>query len=164
VDAPFCACGCGQAVTRIKKTDRARGRVKGEWNRYARCHGPRPWALDPIEREARDSARSKRWYEANREMVRAKQKAYREANRDLELMHSRHSGALRRARLRGADVVLSLVVLERDDGTCGICGGDVDPTDFHVDHVEPLALGGEHSYANVQAAHPDCNRRKGWAA
>lgn len=54
-----------------------------------------------------------------------------------------------------------LVVLERDDGVCGICGTDVDPTDFHVDHVMPLVRGGEHSYANVQLAHPVCNQRKG---
>lgn len=53
-----------------------------------------------------------------------------------------------------------LVVLERDDGACGICGGDVDPFDFHVDHVVALAAGGAHAYWNVQASHPDCNVRK----
>lgn len=69
----------------------------------------------------------------------------------------------RRAIVNAAFVedVHSLVVLERDDGCCGICGGDVDPTDFHVDHIIPLSKGGEHSYANVQAAHPSCNVRKG---
>lgn len=54
-----------------------------------------------------------------------------------------------------------LVVLERHDGVCGICGGDVDPFAFHVDHIVPLSKGGEHSYANTQAAHPVCNMRKG---
>ena len=53
-----------------------------------------------------------------------------------------------------------LVVLERDDGICGICLDDVDPTNFHVDHIFPISLGGEHSYANVQAAHPFCNVSK----
>lgn len=57
--------------------------------------------------------------------------------------------------------VHSLVVLERDDGVCGICGKDVDPTDFHVDHIVAIANGGEHSYANVQTAHPLCNTVKG---
>jgi len=51
--------------------------------------------------------------------------------------------------------------LERDDGRCGLCGGDVDPLDFHVDHVQPLAAGGLHGYFNVQAAHPACNVRTG---
>lgn len=53
-----------------------------------------------------------------------------------------------------------LVVLEMDDGICGICGEDVDPFRYEVDHIIPLARGGEYSYANVQAAHPLCNQRK----
>jgi 5-methylcytosine-specific restriction endonuclease McrA len=57
--------------------------------------------------------------------------------------------------------VRRLVVLERDDGICGLCGHDVDPFDFHVDHVVPLSAGGTHSYANVQVAHPFCNMAKG---
>lgn len=53
------------------------------------------------------------------------------------------------------------VVLERDQGYCGICDELVDPNDFHIDHVIPISLGGAHSYANVQVAHPFCNLRKG---
>jgi 5-methylcytosine-specific restriction endonuclease McrA len=73
-----------------------------------------------------------------------------------------HSTA-RRARRRNAFVenVSPIVVLERADGVCGICDADVDPLNFHVDHIIPLAHGGEHSYANTQPAHPTCNRRKG---
>jgi 5-methylcytosine-specific restriction endonuclease McrA len=69
----------------------------------------------------------------------------------------------RRARLRNGHVedVESLVVLELDDGVCGICGEDVDPFDFQVDHVVPLSRGGENSYANTQVAHALCNQRKG---
>lgn len=52
-------------------------------------------------------------------------------------------------------------VYERDNGVCGLCGrADVDPCDFHVDHIIPISRGGEHSYANVQLAHPACNLRK----
>jgi 5-methylcytosine-specific restriction endonuclease McrA len=209
VDAPFCVCGCGRAVTRIKKTDRARGRVKGEWNQYAFGHGPRPWALDPAERRARDRARARRWYAANRPRARAARAKYRvahadeigvkreawvDANRERlrEYWRAYHHAnkatrsiqarayrarmademrdskrlrqAARRARKRERFVehVHPLFVLERDDGVCGICGGDVDPLDFHVDHVVALANGGGHSYGNVQLAHPACNMRKGW--
>jgi 5-methylcytosine-specific restriction endonuclease McrA len=68
-----------------------------------------------------------------------------------------------RARKRGAHVehVEPFVVLERDDGLCGICGLDVDPQYFDIDHIIPLARGGEHSYRNVQVAHRRCNQRKG---
>lgn len=51
-------------------------------------------------------------------------------------------------------------MLELDDGVCGICGEDVDPMNFHIDHVIPLSRGGEHGYHNVQVAHPLCNQEK----
>ena len=60
----------------------------------------------------------------------------------------------------GSEFIHPLVVLERDDGVCGICGGDVDPFDFHVDHIIPLSRGGSHTFDNVQASHPLCNARK----
>lgn len=54
-----------------------------------------------------------------------------------------------------------MAVYARDKGRCGICGITV-YGDFHIDHVIPLSKGGEHSYANVQVAHPKCNQEK-WA-
>jgi 5-methylcytosine-specific restriction endonuclease McrA len=54
------------------------------------------------------------------------------------------------------------VVFERDRGICGICHTAVDPMSrWHVDHIVPIMRGGVHSYANVQLAHPRCNRMKG---
>lgn len=75
----------------------------------------------------------------------------------------RQARSRRRSLKRGAFVedVHPLVVLERADGECGICGGDVDPFQFDVDHIVPLVRGGLHNYENSQAAHPVCNRRKG---
>lgn len=54
-----------------------------------------------------------------------------------------------------------LVLLELDDGICGICGNDIDPFNYHVDHIIPLSKGGMHSYLNTQIAHPHCNIQKG---
>lgn len=58
-------------------------------------------------------------------------------------------------------------VFERDGWTCGICGGSIDPElrwpdrmSAQVDHVVPLAKGGDHSWENVQAAHFSCNAKK----
>lgn len=42
-----------------------------------------------------------------------------------------------------------------------ICRVPADPCDWHLDHVVPLAGGGEHSYANTAVSHPICNRKKG---
>lgn len=98
------------------------------------------YAKDP----ARYVADTRKWREEHPEAVRA-------------------ASATRRARKRGAFVeqVYALVVLEDCDGVCGLCGEDVDPLDFEVDHVRGLADGGAHAYYNVQVAHPYCNGSKG---
>lgn len=62
----------------------------------------------------------------------------------------------------------------RDNGTCYLCGGRCNYEDYTVidgafiagdwypsiDHVIPLAKGGEHSWNNVMLAHRLCNPRK----
>jgi 5-methylcytosine-specific restriction endonuclease McrA len=102
------------------------------------------------------------WKERHREWRLANPDYY---ERNLERM--RHNGrvkaAARRARQRAVpnERIDPTIVFERSFGMCGICGKAVDVTDFHVDHIIPLALGGSHVYENVQAAHPVCNARKG---
>ena len=59
------------------------------------------------------------------------------------------------------ETVNRAVVWKRDGGVCHICGMPADPNDWHLDHVRPLALGGEHSYANCRVSHPACNLKKG---
>jgi 5-methylcytosine-specific restriction endonuclease McrA len=59
-------------------------------------------------------------------------------------------------------------IFERDAWTCGICHGPVDKAvrfpderSATLDHVVPLSRGGQHTRANVQAAHWGCNHAKG---
>ena len=60
------------------------------------------------------------------------------------------------------EVVKPEVVFVRSLRICGICKEYVlDNDKWHVDHIVPLALGGEHSYRNTQLAHAICNQRKG---
>lgn len=62
-----------------------------------------------------------------------------------------------------------LAVYIRDRWICQLCNEPVlripryvrDPQMASLDHVIPIAQGGEHSYANVQCAHLQCNLRKG---
>jgi 5-methylcytosine-specific restriction endonuclease McrA len=74
----------------------------------------------------------------------------------------RISESSRRARKRDQFVekIDPMIVYSRDEGLCGICDTTV-YGEFHIDHVVPLSKGGEHSYANVQLAHPSCNLSKG---
>ena len=51
-----------------------------------------------------------------------------------------------------------LLVLERDDHVCHVCGQAGATT---VDHLVPAHLGGGDDLANLAAAHLGCNSRKG---
>src|ERR1700677_818703 len=68
----------------------------------------------------------------------------------------------RRTRKRNAFIenIDRQIVLERDNGICGICKNLVDTTNYHIDHIIPLAKGGKHHYNNVQIAHPTWNWQK----
>lgn len=79
-----------------------------------------------------------------------------------------------RARYHGVpyEPVNVVRVLERDGWRCQICGCDTPrklrgtnhPKAPEIDHRVPMARGGAHSYANVQAACRRCNGAKGASA
>jgi len=59
-------------------------------------------------------------------------------------------------------------IFERDNWTCRLCGDPIDRSlavpaagAATIDHVVPLANGGEHCESNWQAAHFYCNSLKG---
>jgi len=55
------------------------------------------------------------------------------------------------------------MIYARDRGRCGICGDEVEPALYSIDHVVPLVQGGAHEPSNWQLAHRRCNSRKnGW--
>lgn len=94
---------------------------------------------------------------------------WRKSNPDKNRRVRQKQDHRRRALKSGAFVedVDRLVVLERDGWKCHLCGEQI-PRDVEwpdlmyptIDHVVPLAEGGEHSYANVAAAHWSCNAAK----
>jgi len=51
-------------------------------------------------------------------------------------------------------------IYERDKGICYLCGEPVDSNNWHLDHIIPLARGGEHVMTNVAVTHPFCNQSK----
>lgn len=82
---------------------------------------------------------------------------------------NREARARRRALAAGAKITPGRrhAVYERDEWTCQLCGGAVDPSARVpapsapvIDHILPLAAGGEHGMANWQTAHFYCNSMK----
>lgn len=54
------------------------------------------------------------------------------------------------------------VIYVRDGGVCMKCGKKVTRKNFHVDHIVPLAIGGdEWELANLELTCPSCNMQKG---
>lgn len=99
-------------------------------------------------------------YWADPERERAYGRAYWKANPDkAKEMNNR-----RRARIKGAPVVEKIdrqKIYDRDGGRCHICARHVSRSRFVLDHLVPLARGGEHSSRNLATAHSRCNNRRG---
>lgn len=119
-------------------------------------HAMYQWKRDNPDRV---NASSRRYNDRNPDKKAAWQDKYRKAN--LAYFADRSAARHARKKAQFKEHVKRSVVFERDCGICGICGLAVDPKNWHLDHVVPLALGGEHSYANTQVTHPVCNLRKG---
>jgi hypothetical protein len=111
------------------------------------------YATDP-ELRRRNQQRVKRWCEENPERA-----------RELALagVHAR------RARILGGNYehVDRQKVFNRDGWVCRRCGKKVNKRlkwphklSATLDHIIPLALGGDHTYENVQLAHAKCNLEK----
>lgn len=112
--------------------------------------------------QLRWNAKSREARRLNPEIERAKERAKRAHNPGLYKALSQASSAARRQRMPTGRKRLSLdVVWALADGRCGICGDPCDPGWWHLDHVVPLASGGEHVLGNVAPAHPYCNLHKG---
>lgn len=110
----------------------------------------------------------RRWYEKKGRLYAEKRRRakgilpFRPAAPGAKTNKARFYNAQRQKRLKNQFVekIDRFFVFERDAGMCRICGYEVEEWDFHIDHVIPIARGGEHSYANVSLAHPRCNLQK----
>ena len=127
-----------------------------------------------VENPEKTKANSAQWYAKNAEKVIAASAAYQAAHPEKkrewaaryqakhpEVHRANQRARTQRKRDQWVEDVDRTLVWERDGGICHICKEPADANDWHPDHVIPLALGGEHSYANTAVSHPACNFRKG---
>ena len=75
---------------------------------------------------------------------------------------------IRRCHLRLGERIDIEALFDRDGGICQLCFLSIDrsldmrhPMMKSIDHIEPIILGGTHTWDNVQIAHLVCNQRKG---
>lgn len=158
VDGKYRCSKCGRILP-VESFHRSSDRASGLAPQCRECVKERVdrWAENNADRRRLNA---KRYRDANPEVAKRAMVKYRKTERAAR--KARQYVAARRARKKAQFVedVDSRVVYKRDKGICGICGDLVARDNFHVDHIVPLARGGEHSYANVQVAHPGCNCRK----
>lgn len=54
------------------------------------------------------------------------------------------------------DILIELLI-KRDGFSCGFCKESLEGSKVHIDHIVPIALGGENSFDNIRLSHPECN-------
>ncbi|WP_308424770.1 HNH endonuclease [Longimycelium tulufanense] len=129
---------CGTLYFPSKQTVRTCSPSCGRKLSLASAPPPAPEAI-----EARHAQQRERWQQANR----------------------RRRALKRRV---GSEPYTLAEIVVRDNSRCGLCGRKVrlsykapHPLSPTIDHVVPLAAGGDDTRANVQLAHFGCNSRKG---
>lgn len=122
------------------------------------------------------AARNKKWAEENKEKVYATTLIWRKQNRDkvnaiTKRWMSKNQDRIRvywqnkrvKRKLHIGDERLSpgiakkLYMLQR--GKCACCGEPLG-SDYHLDHIMPLALGGTNTDDNIQLLRSTCNQQK----
>lgn len=100
----------------------------------------------------------------NPEKVQASKEAWAKANPEKQRAISAKRTQNRRARKLGNGGTLSKGIVQHlidiQKGKCACCKKSLQDG-YHLDHIMPLALGGQNSDNNVQLLTPTCNRKKG---
>lgn len=115
------------------------------------------------EYRTKNKERQRAWYaewrEQNREYLRQYNRTYQRENKDRRRVHHQN----RRARIEASGGKLSVGIASKlkklQRGKCACCGKPLG-SDFHLDHIIPLALGGPHCDSNIQLLRGSCNLKK----
>jgi len=85
---------------------------------------------------------------------------YRKSHLEKIRIHKQNRRA--KERINGgklsSDIVDKLMKLQK--GKCVVCRKTLNG-DYHLDHITPIALGGENRDSNIQLLHSTCNKKKG---
>ena len=131
--------------------------------------------LSDEEKKKRRSESFKRYYDRNKERIRAQQKEYytntREVRREYQNSHWVNTQAIKerhkRARAQSFGVQVcempedyEAILFERQNGMCHYCGEPLAEETTQLDHLTPHSRGGPHSFDNVVLSCLTCNLKK----
>lgn len=105
------------------------------------------------------SANNKAWRAANAEKVKATKKKHQLANLDRCRTYNQNRRALIKSSCGKLSPKLAVRLLKLQRGKCACCKADLG-SDYHLDHIMPLALGGSNTDHNIQILCPPCNQSK----
>jgi hypothetical protein len=130
--------------------------VRYEENRDLYREKAKEWrAANPDRKRANDAS----WIERNQERKRANDARYYRKNKHRWRVYSEN----RRARERASPGIVSINIVQRllrlQRGKCACCKKPLG-SNYHLDHVLPLILGGRHDDLNLQLLHARCNLQK----
>lgn len=137
---------------------RSRDRARHAANKEAMNIKCRKWRESNKEKQAEIN---RNWALRNRDKVKASKKKNRLDNPESYKSYTLN----RRARIKSAKGKIFksdiIAVIENQKNRCAepSCRADL-KSGYHIDHIMPFALGGEHSLNNIQALCPSCNLRK----
>lgn len=152
-----------EAIAAKRKRYRATNRdaINAYRRNYRKTHAELVTAHDRSYRAThldQIAAATRRWKEKDPNHVRVLRAAWWKAHPlEHQEKDNRRRAAKRQAFVEKVDLK---AVYERDKGRCGICLKKMVLRGATLDHILPLAKGGEHSYRNIQLAHRSCNSRK----
>jgi len=101
------------------------------------------------------------WKAKNPERVRNVNVAWNEANKDRKRIHNQNRRSRKNARPGNLSKNIFSKLVKLQKNKCACCLADISGLTAHLDHIVPLALGGEHADFNMQILCATCNLKKG---
>lgn len=133
--------------------------IRDKWsaeNPELKLLASRKWRLNNPEKmqEARDA-----WVVANPDKAKILSSDWKKKNQDAvaRYNHNRRAMKIAAGGKLSCNIVKSLFVLQK--GLCPCCGVRLG-SDYHLDHITPLYLGGTNTDDNVQLLRAECNLQK----
>ena len=98
-------------------------------------------------------------YAANPERNNARSLAWKKANPEANRIHGHNRRASKRENGGVLSIGLSAKLFKLQRGKCACCGLPLGGS-YHLDHVMPIALGGQNTDSNMQLLKQRCNQQK----